>query len=73
MTEEELTTLLETGKLKVLDYEVTSEEVAVSYCTSGLSAAGDHFETHANSQVSVFCIASLTLPALISSSDRLDF
>ncbi|VDD89833.1 unnamed protein product [Enterobius vermicularis] len=46
VTEEELTTLLETGKLKVLDYEVTSEEVAVSYCTSGLSAAGDHFETH---------------------------
>lgn len=53
VTEEELSSLLETGKLIVLEHEVTSEEVSVSYCSSGVSAAGDHFETHADSQTVV--------------------
>ena len=51
MTEEELTSFLQTGTLKVFDQELNSEEVSVSYCSSGVSAAGDHLETNADSQV----------------------
>lgn len=51
VSEEELTSFLERGTLNVLGHDLTTEEVTVSYCTSGDSSSSGHFETNSDSQV----------------------
>lgn len=53
MTEEELEKLLDEGKLTVLDYELTSEEVAVSFTIDPKTTnKNEKWETSANNAVS---------------------
>ncbi|VDK55963.1 unnamed protein product [Anisakis simplex] len=54
VSEEELTTFLEQGTLNVLGYDLTAEEVTVSYCASeDTSTNGGHFETNSDNQTIV--------------------
>lgn len=54
VSEEELTTFLEQGTLNVLGYDLTAEEVTVSYCVSeDTSTNGGHFETNSDNQTIV--------------------
>lgn len=50
-TDEELELFIATGKLTVMGYELTAEEVSVSYTSNGMSACGEHYETHSDGQV----------------------
>lgn len=51
VTENELEQFVEHGTLNILGYELTGEEVNLSYVCRGVQTAGEQMEAHSDGQV----------------------
>ncbi|EJW70441.1 hypothetical protein WUBG_18652 [Wuchereria bancrofti] len=51
VTENELEQFAEQGTLNILGYELTDEEVSLSYACCGVQTAGEQMEAHSDGQV----------------------